>query len=248
MYSYYKITNGFDYYWKRGFMSKSKIESLLEYKDIGYSKRWHPTTVSTFVDFLSNGYLKDMSDVMRKNIAYSLQYLEYLELQLLELNLHSVIRKIVYKNFIITGVSIIEGVFGYLLRQNNLWAMEEWDDPAIIDKKQFRDKEFEYKLEKKLYRKLDEPYEKNMAFTKIIDLIENKKILSLNHNQYLSVRKLKDMRNRVHLQGEKEDSISDWFVFEKKDYMYMKRILYTILTLPEFENDSKAIAFLHVEE
>ena len=94
------------------------IESLLVSNDVD-SSRWYPTSVDTYSQELKRGTLGNMSSSFRSNIAYSLQYLEFLERQLDELRLSSVIYSLVIKNYIITSASIIEVIFYHIAKENN---------------------------------------------------------------------------------------------------------------------------------
>ena len=76
-----------------------KLESLLNSKGVTYSKRWIPNFVNQYKNVISSGSLQNLEDEVRSNISYSLQYLEFLQLQLNELNLHSMIKKMIYKSF-----------------------------------------------------------------------------------------------------------------------------------------------------
>lgn len=62
------------------------IESLLRSNDASIV-RWYPTPVSTYDRELRYGILSNMYTSFRSNIAYSLQYLEFLERQLAELKI-----------------------------------------------------------------------------------------------------------------------------------------------------------------
>lgn len=94
----------------------SDIESLIKYKDIDDS-RWYPISVDSYRHDVSQGILESLELQYRSNIAYSLQYLEYLELQLKELKLSSVILSMIYKSFIIVAASIVEIIFITWLNQ-----------------------------------------------------------------------------------------------------------------------------------
>ena len=95
----------------------SDMESLLQCKNIDCS-RWYPYSINAYRNDVSQGIFGSLDYYYRSNIAYNLQYLEYLELQLRELNVSSVIRAMIFKNFIITAASIIEIVFYHLAKAN----------------------------------------------------------------------------------------------------------------------------------
>lgn len=60
------------------------------------------------------------------NFAYSRQYLEYIDKQLVELKLSNVLLTMLYKNYIITGVSNIECIFTDILINHGKWNTTEW--------------------------------------------------------------------------------------------------------------------------
>ena len=65
--------------------------TLIRENNIINADRWKPISVSQFETFVSQGSLCNMPRELKKNIVYSLQYIQYIELQLQELNLHSII-------------------------------------------------------------------------------------------------------------------------------------------------------------
>ena len=85
--------------------------------------KWSPT----FIDDIRNSLKIKMKYSISKNIAYNIQYLEFLDKQLNELRLTSVLTKMIYKNYIITSMSIIEAIFYCLLEERNLIPKEYWE-------------------------------------------------------------------------------------------------------------------------
>lgn len=66
---------------------------------------------------------------LHNNIAYNLQYIEFLEKEFKELHLSSVIYTMVVKNYLITSMSILEGLFTNIIKSNGgkplIWRV--WD-------------------------------------------------------------------------------------------------------------------------
>jgi len=98
--------------------------------------RWYPIAVDTFRDYL---YKYDLDEnlypdhnSLYSNIAYNLQYLQYLRKTLNELNLTTVIKKITIKNFILTSGSIVEGMFDAVCVQNRLCRPNSWKFENLI--------------------------------------------------------------------------------------------------------------------
>lgn len=74
----------------------TEIESILEKNnEINYYDRWHPTSVGCFEKELSRGAFRGLGKEVRKNIAYSLQYLQFLQIEIEELHLHNIVDTLV---------------------------------------------------------------------------------------------------------------------------------------------------------
>ena len=59
--------------------------------------------------------------MLLKNICYNMQYLEFLNKELDELELSAVLRPMTIKYFVITGMSVLEGLFTYIVKSNGYW-------------------------------------------------------------------------------------------------------------------------------
>lgn len=102
----------------------SNFEMSIKSKNLIYDARWHPYSIDTFEEFLTNGILKDANIGIVKNICYSMQYLQYISLQKEKLKLHSIVETMPIKNYIIIGISIIEDIFYSLIKINKLETLE----------------------------------------------------------------------------------------------------------------------------
>ena len=90
-------------------------------KENNCTVRWYPESIQ---NYKSNLLLKGNSNVktlVKSNFAYNIQYIEYLEKQLSEMNLSSVLITMLYKTYIITAMGIIEALFVHLLKAKNEW-------------------------------------------------------------------------------------------------------------------------------
>ena len=62
----------------------NSFETLITEKGISrYSERWHPHNVDSFKSLVCQGCLKDIDRNVLSNIAYSLQYIQYLKINIL---------------------------------------------------------------------------------------------------------------------------------------------------------------------
>lgn len=165
-----------------------------------------------------------------KNIAYSLQYIQYLQKQLDSICLTDVLNKMVCKNYIITAMSIIEAIFAYLVKKTNNWKMSEWK--SIHKNKLENQKEVDIgsktlKIVTEVFEKV-EPYDIEVQFDAIIDKIKSKKLIVFESNEFFDIiKKFKALRNKIHLHITQDTT--DYKLFDKPLQIKMKYILQSIL-------------------
>src|SRR6266513_783405 len=87
-------------------------------------KRWYPIPISKLDHFFSP-FIKKSTNVsngyaVRKNVCYALQYMEYHAECLKQLSLSGVLLTMTYKQFVITGIGVVEGILYYLIREHQL--------------------------------------------------------------------------------------------------------------------------------
>ena len=83
-------------------------------------KHWYPTPVSDYKENLKLIWGTPNRSHVRSNFAYNMQYLEYLQKQIDELRLSSVLITMLYKTYIIVGIGIIEMLFAGMLKAKKL--------------------------------------------------------------------------------------------------------------------------------
>ena len=89
-------------------------------KDCGQDNQWLPTPLHKIETLLSTLIDRDKGVdhhyELRKNLAYNLQYIEYLACTLEDLRLTSVLHNQTIKSFIIVGSGVVEAILYYVLR------------------------------------------------------------------------------------------------------------------------------------
>lgn len=201
-------------------------------KDKKTSDRWYPKPVEEFRTMLllvpesaNNGY------AISKNIAYNLQYLEYLQKQLDELVLSDVLEKMLVKNYIIVAMGIIEGLMAYLLKSTGNWTQSRWKlvhknnienaKPANIANKTI-------KIKTEIYEQVDD-YDAEMQFDAIISKVKSKNLLNLKDNKiYDIILKYKKLRNKVHLHITQFET--DYTLFSRKQQNIIRKLLFIVLS------------------
>ncbi|MCO4524744.1 hypothetical protein Si107_00042 [Streptococcus infantarius subsp. infantarius] len=227
------------------------IETLLLSKGKKPKERWYPVLLKRYKSLISTGCMVTMSDEIRRNVGYSLQYLEFLDLQIKELKMSSVIEAMVYKNYVITSVSVIESLLEQIIHFNNLQATEYYEvQKDSIDSNEFKDIDGKYKkIRTQILVKLDKPKKVPMKFDDIIKKIKSKnkknKFLQLEYDEILALDRFRKLRNKVHLSNV-EKSKTNWHEFKESEYITVKFLLYSILSDKSLENEDTqdCISFL----
>lgn len=199
-----------------------------------YSKaedRWYPNPVDNYkLAFHKLDMSVANSRALKSNLAYSMQYLEYLEKQLSEVELSSVLYVMTVKSYVITAMSILEGLFSNIVRSKGWWKMSSTESLGMVtaNKKQFGEDELIVKTE--LFREVT-PYEAQMNLDELIKKLEHHhEALGVDHLVYPALRRLKELRNRVHLQKLESGTDHDYNAFDFTVKKEMGSILYRILT------------------
>lgn len=141
----------------------------------------------------------------------------------------------IYKNYIITSMSIVEGLFQFILKSTGNWRQKEWELVKKINSNQVECFDEILKVENYMYRKIERVND-SMDFESMIKKVESKKLLDVSHKAFPYIKRLKKLRNKVHIQINEHMGDNDWNTFKFIDYLWMKYILYTILTNSKFDN------------
>jgi len=180
------------------------------------------------------------SGAIKKNVAYNLQYLEYLDRCLLDLKLSSPLEKQVYKTFILFGCSIVECLIFYLLIKNNHYKKIHYEFKYCTSGNEKKlENGVTVKIDNHVYEKLDKPRLDEMVFNSMLKKAKDKKLLGENRNIYLQLKKLKKLRNKVHLQGANNFADTDWNSFNANDVRMMAEVLYELFTGDVFRPSSE---------
>lgn len=214
------------------------------------SEKWLPLTIEE-IDTYLQGLFKRIDGVknvgvLRRNIAYNLQYIQFQIKLVDEIKVNSVILTQNWKMMIISGVSIIEVILYYVLISKKLNKKSEWEDKPMF--KMENHKEIDgglYKIQTLIFKKITEK-NSQMCFDEMIRIVSSKKILGEKSKIYEQLNYLKKLRNKVHLYAE-DFSDSDWNSFKLSDINLLKKILLTFLVSSFFNassEDKKIFNFL----
>lgn len=207
------------------------IESVKNDKD----SNWLPVSVPKLDDLLIKVIYKGSGFkycyALRKNIAYNLQYLEYLERNICEREMTSLLSKMCYKVFIVIGCSIVESLLHYLHVKKNLFKKNEWELEFTAKGSPTRKDDKLIRVDSQFYKKLQSPTMTELNFENMIKNAENKKILGAsNPNIYPRLNYLRNLRNKIHLHFIKDPRDTDWNRFSRDDLCAMAEVIHSIFT------------------
>lgn len=217
---------------------------------------WCPTSVDTIHMYLRRGIPSEDNVLAHgyafvRNVAYNLQYLEYLNYSLEETQLHVTVRTLTQKTFVITGMSIIEAILWYVLKKSGEQRKEDWRQIQELETRSFKENEVEYKVVNRLLKRLDQSLDVEMPLDAMIKRVESKKLLGLDPQVYKDLNYLRKLRNRVHIHAVQHDKDTDWWSFNHKEVKLMKSVLEGVLRSelfkPEKQHD-ELLAYLKVDE
>lgn len=225
------------------------IESLLKSNDVD-SSRWYPSAIPAYEKELRHGVLHNMYSSFRSNIAYSLQYLEFLERQLAELKLSSVIESLVIKNYIITSAAIMEIVFYHIAKERGKLKKRQWAQGKLQDVRHLPPQDGKVqKISQMIQTKLDVPVIDTPTFETLISIVRDNQLLNevdiKAWNRYFKT--LRKLRNKVHLTCAIRGIETDYWSFTRVDYLRAKYVLYMILTDSVIGDDSQEILLQHLD-
>lgn len=204
--------------------------------------KWYPSSIPNLEKFLrkgmsTKGAIQHLPN-LRKNLAHSLQFTEFLAQVLYDINLSEALIRQTHKSFLTTSSGIIEGTLYYVVFSGNhgTTCWEKWD--AIKSSECDRDG-IRRKIETTVFTKLKEEVPiHDCKFKDMHRIAEKKKLLGTDQNHYRLIKYLNKMRNKVHLQDTDIAGEIDYNIFDDTLFRKAKACLATTLQHTIFNFDS----------
>ena len=194
-----------------------------------------PSLINDWRNFFYQGIPDDGTIKHRyafvRNIGYSLQYIEFLDYQITEINLHETVLIQSYKSFIVIGMGIIEALLYYLLKNHDLNKKYDWEKVTEQQTGAFKEGQSDYRIINKLEKKLFDPIDVEMKLVWMIQKVEKKKLLGIKRQVYKDLNYLRKLRNRLHIHQFKDYTDTDFNAFSRNEYMLMKKALQPLAIL-----------------
>lgn len=160
--------------------------------------------------------------VIRKNIAYSFQYLQYLDkLILSEEEEHTtIIKKMLYKTFIITAFSILEAIIYHDLKKKGLIKKEELKELEGSEiSNNIKNQKIVMKI--KFFEKITLKSEQKEEFLKTKEIIkraQDNNIFGVDADMYGKISRMNKLRDKVHIHISELQEDTDFNTFKKDTY------------------------------
>lgn len=199
---------------------------------------WYPTPIENIDDLLNKAINRGTGFVhvyaLKRNIAYNLQYLEFLNQCLLDIKLSTVLTTQIYKNFILVGCSIMESLLAYLLIKSGNYKMNQWKLDYVMPGQEKNVEGKRIRIDCHIYKKLNAKKLEEMSFDAMIRKAESHKILGSDHKIYAKLQYLRKLRNKVHLHVIDEPTDTDWNAFQYRHLCAMAQVIHSVFTGPIF--------------
>ena len=206
------------------------------------SAAWYPVPIAKLVALLikaiysGRGYRHTYA--LRRNIAYNLQYIEYLDRTVQDLKLSSVLVTQTWKTFVIVGCGIIESLLHYLLISKGAHTMTEWDLVIIAPGNSKKWGSETRKVDSHVYKKRSNSRLEQMTFDAMLKKSESKRVLGREHSIYPMLKRLRPLRNKVHLQEIGDVTDTDWNAFKWSEACAMAQVIQRVFTSTIFKPSS----------
>lgn len=214
---------------------------------------WYPASIQSLESHLvfliaENKYFKQSEAYpIRKNICYSLQYIEFLNQVLKDISLSSVLWTQNVKSLVVHGASVIEAIFNFLVISKGYAKTVTWRKVNSLVSPEYILSNKTYKNETHVMEKLAEPVLAQMTFDQLAKKVESKKLLGDNFTAYSRIKPIRQLRNKIHIHDSDHSTDTDWHNFNNSELSLMFGVLYSVLTSEVFEGSShfKRFEYLH---
>lgn len=204
------------------------------------TKKWYPNSISSLESHLSilireNSYFtRSESTGIRKNIAYSFQYIEFLHRIMEDVNLSEVLYTQNIKSFVVHGAAIIEAICNFLVISKGFGNKSNWKITTTNESNEYIIDSKKYKNKTEVCEKLESDIPIQMTFDQLTKKVEKKKLLGNSFPIYQKIKPLRQLRNKIHIHDSEHSSDTDWYNFNHKEYVLVREVLLEVLTSETF--------------
>lgn len=231
-------------------MNNHKFETLIKGNaPKNHEEKWYPSPIKDYQDVFLMDTDTPENYMLLKNICYNMQYLEFLNKELDELELSAVLRPMTIKYFVITGMSVLEGLFTYIVKSNGYWKTIKEDRVAQTESNSANINGQTYKIVTQFIQPVEARPVDEIPLRQLIDILDkHHKLLKIDYTLYPKLQKIRDLRNCIHLTASINNTETNYALFTDAIKDNMSSILYSILTSENICKPTEIFDFLKPTE
>ena len=217
------------------------------------NKRWYQASIANLEHHLSfliskNKYFDDEeAHPIRKNISYSLQYIEFLNRILNDISLSDVLITQKIKSFVVHGAAVLEAIFNFLVVSKGHGKQLYWKNMNTHVSPEYSLNNVKYQNETNIKVKLEKPIKSQMAFDQLAKKIESKKLLGNSFASYSKIKPIRQLRNKIHIHDAAHIGDTDWNNFNVSEFQLVSDVLFQVLTSEIFVGSNHFEKFSYLD-
>ena len=180
---------------------------------------------------------------LRKNLAYNLQYIEFLDRLIKDIHLSTVLWTLNVKSFAVHSAAVVEGILNYVVVSKGCATTTEWQSCKKLPSNQYEVGENILFHETEVFIKIAHPILCEMTFDQMAKKVESKKLLGEVDGLYAAISRIRKLRNKIHLYSGEGSNDTDYNNFNASEYKLARNVLHGVLTCPLFETSARKNCF-----
>jgi hypothetical protein len=214
---------------------------------------WYPASIAnlehhlSFLIFENIFFDEDEAHPIKKNISYSLQYIEFLNRVLNDISLSSVLVTQNIKSFVVHGAAVLEAIFNFLVVSKGHGKKLAWQNINTHVSPEYSLNNVKYQNETNIKIKLEKPIKSQMTFDQLARKIESKKLLGNSFASYSKIKPIRQLRNKIHIHDAAHIADTDWNNFNVSEYQLVSNVLFQVLTSEVFVESTQFEQFAYLD-
>jgi hypothetical protein len=216
---------------------------------------WYPIGIESldihlFKLIKENEYIpNEKTYPIRRNIAYSIQYIEFLNKIRTDVHMTTVLLTQNIKSILVHGTTIIEAIFFFLVESKGFSNSTNWKKLKNLNTSEYELENKKFKNEVIIFEKSDSEIKTSMTFDQMAKKIETKKLLGEDYENYSRINALRKLRNKIHIHDAQHNFDTDWNNFNYKELVLICDVLHSIITSDLFKGSEimNKFNFLKIE-
>jgi hypothetical protein len=215
---------------------------------------WYPASIAnlehhlSFLIYKNDFFDEKEAHPIKKNISYSLQYIEFLNRVINDISLSSVLVTQNIKSFVVHGAAVLEAIFNFLVVSKGHGKELTWQNMKTYVSPEYSLNNVKYKNETNIKMKLENPIKFQMTFDQLAKKVESKKLLGNSFTSYSIIKPIRQLRNKIHIHDAAHIADTDWNNFNVSEFQLVSSLLFQVLTSEVFleSNQFERFAYLDI--